>query len=89
MFMKLKMDSIDKFFDLILSAPKLFNPKHYPIDNLERIQKLDLWLERLINIFVMNEDDHHLCRTIVLEFVETKLLNTNVFISNSTRHGLM
>jgi hypothetical protein len=45
------MDSIDKFLDLIFSAPKLFNPKHYPIDNLERIQKLDLWLERLMNIW--------------------------------------
>jgi hypothetical protein len=42
-----------------------------------------------MNIFVMNEDDHHLCRTIVLEFVETRLLNTNVFISKSMKHGLM
>ncbi len=51
MFINLKMDSIDKFLDLIFSAPKLFNPKHYPIGNLERIQKLDLWLERLMNIW--------------------------------------
>ncbi len=89
MFIKLKMYSIDKFLDLIFSATKVFNPKHYPIGNLERIQKLDLWLERLMNIFVMNEDDHHLCRRIVLKFVETKLLNTNVFISKSMKHGLM
>jgi hypothetical protein len=42
-----------------------------------------------MNIFVMNEDDHHLCRTIVLEFVVTKLSNTNVFTSKSMRHSLM
>jgi hypothetical protein len=42
MFAKLKMNSIDKFLDMIFSAPKLFNPKCYSIGNLERIQKLDL-----------------------------------------------
>jgi hypothetical protein len=61
----------DCFFNLhIFNVAKLFSPTHYPINEIERTSASNLWLEKLLDIFVTIENECDLYQVEMVEFVE-------------------
>jgi len=66
------IDSLnDRFPDLsIFNAARLFSPKHYPVDELDRGTLTEQWLNRLVTHFRWSDDLVNQCNAELLEFVE-------------------
>lgn len=47
------------------------SPKHYPLDEIERYQFIEQWLDILLTRFDWNNDIANQCKRKILDFVET------------------
>lgn len=54
----------------MFNVVKLFSPMHYPINEIERTSAFNLWLEKLLDIFVTIENECDLYQVEMPEFVE-------------------
>ena len=54
----------------MFNVAKLFSPKHYPVDELDKRTLTEQWLNRLVTHFRSSDDLIDQCNAKLLEFVD-------------------